>query len=504
MRPCPLLLFAALSLSVALSGCRSPNTVTRPNVSGNDGASAVDYDIWIDSDVETAVVKTCAEGRVTAFRPALRSAASALVSAHQVLGPRTYPLQPREDGTIIPLEVDDPCIHLKIDIGGLARRELSPFVAFPFPDAITVAPDLLFWRPLQVRDDVTRTASIRTAPGVQRSVPWPRMENGRYSVSASTFRQLSILAFGAFEPRIFEIDGVEVSVAILRDMEATEDNLRLWMREAIRSVSLATGHFPVRQLQIVILPFPAPLSEKPVAFGMAARGGGAAAYFIANQGAPGAAFVGEWVAVHELSHLLLPFVDKRDAWLSEGLATYHQNVLRARAGLLSEEEGWFELVEGIVMAEKMAKEDGRSIADATGSMQSERNYRQVYWTGATLSLLLDVRLRLKNGVDHGLNIALRGLDRAVLDPTPWRAKRVLKHLDQTSQTTVGKDILDAIQSQNFPEIWPYLDRMGVQWVDGKVVLDDTAELVGIRRAIMARPVPTIPPARAAVSVETAR
>ena len=36
----------------------------------------------------------------------------------------------------------------------------------------------------------------------------------------------------------------------------------------------------------------------------------------------------DWTASHEFAHLLLPYVS--DKWVSEGVASYYQNVLQAR------------------------------------------------------------------------------------------------------------------------------------------------------------------------------
>ena len=58
------------------------------------------------------------------------------------------------------------------------------------------------------------------------------------------------------------------------------------------------------------------------------------------------AFLDSWTASHELSHLLLPYISRREAWLGEGFASYYQNVLRARAGMLSQREAWQKLHAG--------------------------------------------------------------------------------------------------------------------------------------------------------------
>ena len=46
-------------------------------------------------------------------------------------------------------------------------------------------------------------------------------------------------------------------------------------------------------------------------------------------------FMRDWTAAHELSHLYLPYPGQPDIWLSEGLATYYQNIIQARSGLPS-------------------------------------------------------------------------------------------------------------------------------------------------------------------------
>jgi hypothetical protein len=48
----------------------------------------------------------------------------------------------------------------------------------------------------------------------------------------------------------------------------------------------------------------------------------------------------DWTAAHELSHLFHPYLGDDGRWLAEGLASYYQNVLRARSGLLEEADAW--------------------------------------------------------------------------------------------------------------------------------------------------------------------
>ena len=49
-----------------------------------------------------------------------------------------------------------------------------------------------------------------------------------------------------------------------------------------------------------------------------------------------AQLLGDWVLVHEMTHLALPDTGEEHAWLSEGLATYVEGVARVQAGNRSE------------------------------------------------------------------------------------------------------------------------------------------------------------------------
>ena len=69
--------------------------------------------------------------------------------------------------------------------------------------------------------------------------------------------------------------------------------------------------------------------------------------FLTSPGATYADLKRAWTGYHELAHLLIPYRGWGDSWFSEGLATYYQNVLQARAGVLDEQQMWQKLYEGL-------------------------------------------------------------------------------------------------------------------------------------------------------------
>ena len=75
-----------------------------------------------------------------------------------------------------------------------------------------------------------------------------------------------------------------------------------------------------------------------VPFGHVIRDGGEAVRFFVNDDKPLDKYLGDWTATHEFAHLLLPYIESKQKWISEGFASYYQNVLLARRGVYSEEE----------------------------------------------------------------------------------------------------------------------------------------------------------------------
>ena len=84
--------------------------------------------------------------------------------------------------------------------------------------------------------------------------------------------------------------------------------------------------------QAQILVVPGARGPEPTPWAYVVRGGSPAAHFFINQRRPIREFFEDWTAVHELSPPAVAVCQCRRFWLSEGVATYYQNVLRARGG----------------------------------------------------------------------------------------------------------------------------------------------------------------------------
>lgn len=179
------------------------------------------------------------------------------------------------------------------------------------------------------------------------------------------------------------------------DDPARVDMLRRWVDEAAGAARLPSGRFPLDSATVEVREI-ASRDPSPVPWGQTTRRGGVSVQLYVRADATFEQLRADWTAVHEFAHLAHPYLGERGRWMAEGLASYHQNLLRARAGLLSPEEAWRRLDAGFRRGE----------ATGAGPALAELGRRRgatmrVYWAGAAYWLEMDVVLHR----DHGTTLA---------------------------------------------------------------------------------------------------
>jgi len=220
-------------------------------------------------------------------------------------------------------------------------------------------------------------------------------QRGKYSYrpDKTSSNWESRVAVGYFQIEHIEVPGAHIRLAAIGDLSVSQrEKIRLWIAETATTVTSVNGHFPQPQPQVLVIPIGA--RKRPVVKAQVLRGGGLAAGFYIDETRPLEEFTRDWKATHEFSHMLVPYISSRDRWLSEGLASYYQNVLLARNGQFTETEAWQKLYEGFKRGENGTH--GGSLAQAT--RDGWRSTMRVYWSGAALMLMADIQLReVSNG-----------------------------------------------------------------------------------------------------------
>ena len=112
---------------------------------------------------------------------------------------------------------------------------------------------------------------------------------------------------------------------------------------------------------------------------------------------------------------------------------------------------------------------------------------KVYWSGAALALMADVKLREQSGGKETLDLVLGRLQECCLPSDhAWSGPELFAKLDSLSSYPVFKQLYRRYaDTAGFPDVRPLIERLGLSVSNGKVHLRRHAELADIRLAITA-------------------
>lgn len=462
----------ALAVVVAI-GCVGPRGPAPERAEGPGGSAH--FHVRVDESLTTLWAEICFAGEPpSALIPMTEAAQELLVHVYDSEGEAL----PMDDPDRIDLGRFGPgdCVHYEVDLQGASRTSRG---ALRRRGDLLITQSLWLWAPSQRPDTASYTVEFELPRGMHVSVPWAR-DGDHYLLEESCFRTAGNSVFTFAEPRRFERSGVSVEIARLPgELEVDGPTLDRWIGAAVDAVAGLYGTFPRDRLHIVTVP--AGPGSRPVAFGLVRRGGGASVMLLVHENADADELVSDWTAVHELTHLTMPLLKSGDAWLSEGVATYYQEVLRARAGLQTDEEAWANILDGFERGSAVGTR--RTLSDEARDMRQTGAYRRVYWGGTAFVLEADVRLRAQTGVS--LDQLISRSQGAWPRRSTWQGRAVMHRFDRLAGERLLVPLFDRYaDSHRFPDLSEVLGELGVSRRNGAIVLDDDAPLAHVRESIM--------------------
>ncbi|GMV28128.1 MAG: hypothetical protein AMXMBFR59_02530 [Rhodanobacteraceae bacterium] len=354
-------------------------------------------------------------------------------------------------------------------------------------DTLLVAPQQ--WL-LRADDDAAANVDVSLPSGHAFAPPWPTRSGDAvartYVITPTPFAWSALVAIGRFEETSIRLPGGEVRLAVLgAPTVAQRATLHQWIRNALAAAASGYGELPLPQAQVVLLP--GDTRGRVVGFGQSLRGQGNAVHIWVDPDAPIARLDADWTAVHEFSHWAHPYLGDDGVWLAEGLASYWQNVLRARGGLLTPQQAWEQLDAGFSRGRR-APDYGLTLAELSDAMHARRAYHAVYWSGAAFWLETDLALRRASAGALSVDEALRRFRACCLaDKREWRAAEFVAKLD----ALIGSDVFVThyrafAGRRGFPSLDATYARLGLRRdATGRLRLVDAAD-AAIREAIMRR------------------
>lgn len=281
-------------------------------------------------------------------------------------------------------------------------------------------------------------ARVELPQGIAISTPWIPLASSEgvrgFRIPHTPADWLGRVAFGAFTECVIELGQGRLHVAIDAGVDAAQmDKLQRWLGRVGHAALSAYGRLPLADVQVLVIPVGA--QSEAVVFGQSTRGQGNGLTLFVDPAQDARAFDRDWVAVHEFSHLFHPHLGARGAWLAEGLATYWQNVLRARGGLLTPQRAWAELADGFARGTKDTREQARELEDASAAMERDHEFTRIYWSGT--AYWLDVDLALRHAGRTSLDEVLQRFDACCLpSERAWAPQAFVEKLDALAGTDV--------------------------------------------------------------------
>ena len=320
-----------------------------------------------------------------------------------------------------------------------------------------------------LRFRVATTEPDRFVTGVFPSKNAP----GAWDLSLDDLWTAPYTAFGRMRVREVAAPGGTIEVAIAPGtLAVTDDQLIRWTNDSARAVSGYFGRFPMPHAAVLLVPGRGPW----VGSGKTLAGGGGAIYMRLGETAKWSSYHEDWVLVHEMTHLAFPTAPQGSQWAEEGLATYVEPFARVRVGLLSEEEAWRGLVEGLPNGQPAPGDRGLDHTPTWG---------RTYWGGALFYFVADVEIRERTQNRFGLEDALRGILAAGgNDAVRWPLETIFA----TGDKAVGVPVLTELHAKMGAapyrvDVAALLASLGVDASGPRVRFDPKAPHADIRRAM---------------------
>ena len=305
-----------------------------------------------------------------------------------------------------------------------------------------------------------------------------------YRLVDSPQSSTAFAAFGQFDYRETTIAGARLRVTMLQTKRKADfDPLYKWVRDTAATVALAYGRFPNPDVSVVLIPVgDRGWGSDAVTFGRVVRDGGETVELFVNPARPIEEFYDDWTATHEFSHLMLPYIGERHRWVSEGFASYYQNVLMARAGRYTEERAWQKLWEGFDRGMQSRPEMSMNEAADRGGRAT---IMKIYWSGAAIALMADVELRRRSDGMESLDTVLSRLQLCcVPSDRRWSGPELFEQLDRLVDEPLFMPLYERYaNTAGFPEAHGLLEQLGVTYTWRGARLDDDAEFSRIRTDI---------------------
>jgi hypothetical protein len=332
-------------------------------------------------------------------------------------------------------------VSYKVDLGEVAAHCGDEVDCARRVGAATLSPALAWLVHPVPRTDVPVTVRVHTKDSAQfaSGMSAASTDGNTFAFRSFDLDEGSFTAFGPMRLTSIEVPGrngrkARLDVAMLGSGKYAmpDAEMKSWIEEAANVTVPLFGRFPVDRATLFVVPAK---GEEEVTFGKVLSLAGASVVVVVGDKMPATKRHRDWVLVHELFHLGFPTFRGEGRWLGEGLATYYEPILRARAGWTTESEVFRQF------ARNMPR--GQAPRGSSAGLSARDDLDTIYWGGAMFCLAADVRIREETRGQKSLDDVIRAaLDRGGDATHVWTVRDVVSLGDRVTGTTVLSDMYE--------------------------------------------------------------
>ena len=350
-------------------------------------------------------------------------------------------------------------------------------IAADHDGAIIAPPSAWLLRPICFPDDQAFRLQVTAAPGAGFATGLFSGPDHEITGDLSDLPKAPFTAFGALRSRTIDVGGERIQIATLPGgLDLSDAAIDAWITGSARLVHDYYGRPPVPSALVILVP----TSGRGIGYGRTLGNGGASVILPLGEHSTAEELGRGWELTHELLHTAFPLLDREHAWLSEGLATYVEPLLRARRGLIPPEEALSHLYRRMPFG--LPTPGGPGLDGST-------SWGRVYWGGAMFCLLADVAIRERTAGKKSLDDALRAVVAAGGHVgARWQVGRVVAVADAATGVPVFAELYAALgEHGGAVDLAATWRSLGVLPDGLSVRFDESAPRAWIRRAIVALP-----------------
>jgi len=224
-----------------------------------------------------------------------------------------------------------------------------------------------------------------------------------------------------------------------------KEKIRTWLNTTASAAQKTLGNFPF-ELHFFI--HRADNAREPVPWGNTERSDIQGVNFHVNPDFTLDEFLHDWTAPHEISHLAIPFVGRKNAWFAEGFATYMQGQVLIEMGEFTQKQVKDKYLKKLDNCRDFYQSDSPFVLVAD-SLRSHHHYPAMYWGGVTFFENINAHLTEKRGMTLNQLLKQYQLCCRLSDDT---INELIYSFDKIAGDDYAKNLLDDYQQAPAREV----------------------------------------------------